>query len=101
MVCPPRDWTGVLDGGYISPYLKKNKLVKNNNRDYLRKLATAEMPMVYEAINHIQATAWQVNSKVLEVVQGLWEIGQAVAELPDREDEPLIPYPYPGERYKG
>ena len=95
MVCPPRDWTGVLDGGYISPYLKKNKLVKNNNRDYLRKLATAEMPMVYEAINHIQATAWQVNSKVLEVVQGLWEIGQAVAELPDREDEPLIPYPYP------
>lgn len=95
MVCPPKDWVGVLDGGYISPYLKKNKLVKNNNRDYLRKLATAEMPMVYEAINHIQSTAWQVNSKLLEVVQGLWEEGRAIAELPDREDEPLIPYPYP------
>jgi DNA-directed RNA polymerase len=53
------------------------------------------MPMVYEAINHIQATSWQINGKVLEVAQKLWEIGRAVAELPDREDEPLIPYPYP------
>jgi DNA-directed RNA polymerase len=95
MVCPPKDWTGILDGGYISPYLKKNKLVKNNNKDYLRKISTATMPKVYEALNHIQSTAWQINEKILEVVEGLWEIGKAVAELPDREDEPLIPYPYP------
>ena len=95
MVCPPKDWVGIFEGGYISPYLKKNKLVKNNNRDYLKQLSTATMPIVYEAINHIQATAWQINSKVLDVVKELWEIGKAVAELPDREDEPLIPYPYP------
>lgn len=95
MVCPPKDWTGILDGGYISPYLKKNKLVKNNSKDYLKKLSTASMPMVYEAINHIQSTSWQINQDVLNVVNDLWEIGRAVAELPDREDEPLIPYPYP------
>lgn len=100
MICPPKDWTNILEGGYISPYLKKNKLVKNNNRDYLKKLSTATMPMVYEAINHIQATAWQINSEVLEVVKELWEIGRAVAELPDREDEPLIPYPYPEKNTK-
>lgn len=95
MVCPPKEWTGILEGGYISPYLKKNKLVKNNNKDYLKKLSTASMPMVYEAINHIQATSWQINQDVLNVVKELWEIGRAVAELPDREDEALIPYPYP------
>lgn len=95
MVCPPKEWTGILDGGYISPYLKKNKLVKNNNKEYLKKLATAEMPKVYEALNHIQNTAWVINSDVLTVVQELWEIGKAVAELPDREDELLIPYPFP------
>lgn len=95
MVCPPKDWTGILDGGYISPYLKKNKLIKNNSKDYLKKLSTASMPMVYEAINHIQATPWQINQDVLNVVNELWEIGRAVAELPDREDEALIPYPYP------
>lgn len=95
MICKPKEWTSVLDGGYISPYLKKNKLVKNNSRDYLKKLETAKMPIVYEAINHLQNTEWQINNRVLEVVQQLWQEGNAIAELPDREDEPLIPYPYP------
>lgn len=95
MVCQPKEWTSVLDGGYISPYLKKNKLVKNNSKEYLKKLETAEMPMVYEAINHLQNTEWQINNRVLKVVMALWEEGKAVAELPDREDEPLIPYPFP------
>lgn len=95
MVCKPKDWTSVLDGGYISPYLKRNKFIKNNDREYLRELGTAKMPIVYDSVNHIQATGWQINNKVLEVVNALWEEGRAIAELPDREDEPLIPYPYP------
>lgn len=95
MVCQPKEWTSILEGGYISPYLKKNKLIKNNSKDYLKKLETAKMPIVYEAINHLQNTQWQVNKRVLDVVKALWEEGRAVAELPDREDEPLIPYPYP------
>lgn len=95
MVCPPKEWTSVMEGGYISPYLKRNKLVKNNSKEYLKKLETAKMPIVYEAINHLQNTAWSINTKVLDVVNALWEEGKAVAELPDREDEPLIAYPYP------
>ena len=95
MVCPPKEWTSVIEGGYISPYLKRNKLVKNNSKEYLKKLETAKMPIVYEAINHLQNTAWSINTKVLDVVNALWEEGKAVAELPDREDEPLIAYPYP------
>lgn len=95
MVVPPKEWTSILDGGYISPYLKRNKLIKNNDRTYLKQLETAKMPVVYEAINHLQNTAWQVNKRVLDVVNALWEEGKAVAELPDREDEPLIAYPYP------
>ena len=95
MVCQPKEWTGVFEGGYISPYLKRNKLVKNNSKEYLQKLQTASMPLVYEAINHLQNTQWQVNKRVLDVVKALWEEGRAVAELPDREDEPLIPFPYP------
>lgn len=95
MVCKPKEWTGIFDGGYISPYLKKNKFIKNKNKDYLKKLQTASMPKVYEAVNHLQSTGWQINKKVLDVVEKLWDIGREVAELPDREDEPLIPYPYP------
>ena len=95
MICPPKDWRGIFDGGYISPYLRKNKLIKNNDREYLKKISTAEMPMVYTAINHLQSTAWQINNDVLKVVKDLWEIGNAIAELPDREDELLPPFPYP------
>lgn len=95
MVCKPKEWTGILEGGYISPYLKKNKLIKNNSRDYLKKLEKIDIPIVYEAINHLQSTEWQVNKKGLEVVKTLWERGRKVASLPDREDEPLIPFPYP------
>lgn len=95
MICKPKEWTSVLDGGYISPYLKRNKLVKNNSKEYLQKLETMEMPIVYEAINHLQNTEWQINRRLLDTVNKLWEEGRAVAELPDREDEPLIPYPYP------
>lgn len=95
MVCQPKEWVSVLEGGYISPYLKRNKLVKNNSKEYLKKLETATMPVVYEAINHLQNTQWQINKRVLDVVKALWEEGKAVAELPDREDEPLIPFPYP------
>lgn len=95
MICPPKEWTGVFEGGYVSPYLRRNKLIKNNDREYLKELETAEMPIVYEAINHLQATEWKINSKVLEVVEALWEEGKAIAELPDREDTPPIPFPYP------
>lgn len=95
MVVQPKEWTGILDGGYLSPYLKRNFFIKNKNKDYIKKLSTATMPKVYEAVNHLQNTRWQINNKILDVVTELWEIGREVAELPDREDEPLIPYPYP------
>lgn len=100
MVCEPKEWTSLLDGGYISPYLKRNKFIKNNSRDYLKKLETAPMPKVYEAVNHLQSTAWQINNKILSVAQELWGIGKQVAEMPDREDEALIPYPYPEKNSK-
>jgi len=95
MVCEPADWIGVLDGGYISPYIKRNMLIKNNSKGYLKKLQSAEMPEVYSAINTLQKTPWKINTKVLEVVQQLWDIGEPLAGLPDREDVPLIPFPFP------
>ena len=95
MICPPKAWSGIFDGGYISPFLRRNKLIKNNSKNYLNKLKDNDMPIVYDAINHIQATKWQINQKVLEIAQALWEQGKAIADLPDREDEAVPPYPFP------
>lgn len=95
MVCKPNSWSGVLGGGYVSPYFKRNKLIKNNSKAYLQKLQEHNMPNVYSAINHIQNTAWQINSKILDIITSLWSEGVAIAGLPDREDTPIPPYPLP------
>ena len=95
MVCQPKEWTGIFDGGYISPFIRKNKLIKNNDRNYLKEIAQADMPVVYEAINHLQNTKWQINPFILGVVSSLWGGGFSVGGLPLREDIPLPPFPYP------
>lgn len=95
MVCPPKDWAGIFEGGYLSPFLKRNKVIKNNNKEYLSRLKEQFPTKVYKALNLIQSTPWQINCKVLEVIKDLWEEGQAVAGLPQREDIPVMPYPYP------
>ena len=94
MVCKPKEWVSVFDGGYISPYIRKNKLIKNEDRQYLKILEGMEMPIVYDAINHLQNTEWQINKRVLEVVKSLWQEGQAIAEIPSAKDEELIPFPF-------
>ena len=95
MVCKPKDWTGIFDGGYLSPYLKRNKVIKNNDRNYLNRLKDCFPTKVYEALNLIQSTSWQINCETLEVIRALWEEGQAVAGLPKREDDIINPFPFP------
>lgn len=89
MVVQPKDWTNPFDGGYLSSAIKPLKLVKTKNRDYLEELRNVDMPIVYEAINAIQRTAWQINSQVLAVMQQLWENGSTIAGLPPREGLPM------------
>lgn len=95
MVCKPKDWTGLFDGGYLSPYLKRNKVIKNNDRAYLNKLKDCFPTKVYQALNLIQSTSWQINCEVLDVILALWDEGQAIAGLPKREDDLINPFPYP------
>jgi DNA-directed RNA polymerase, mitochondrial len=94
MVVQPRDWTDPYNGGYISSYIKPLKLVKTRNRQYLEELRNVEMPIVYEAINALQRTPWQINSQVLKVMTELWENGSTIAGLPSRlgVEMPLKPH---------
>lgn len=95
MVCEPREWTGVYSGGYISPYLVRNKFVKNPDKEYLKLLDKIQMPEVYQAVNTIQSTPWQINYKVLNTVVILWEKGISIGGLPDRENIEPPPFPFP------
>lgn len=89
MVVQPRDWTTPYNGGYLSSNIKPLKLVKVRSKAYLEELSNTDMPIIYEAVNALQRTAWQINSQVLSVMKTLWDNGSELAGVPPRHGLPL------------
>lgn len=94
MVVRPRDWSTPFNGGYISSNIKPIRMVKSKNRAYMDELKHTDMPIVYEAVNALQQTAWQINSQVYEVMTNLWDTGSEIAGLPPRDGLPLPVKPH-------
>ena len=94
MVVQPRDWTTPFDGGYISSNIKPLKLVKSKSKAYMDELKHTDMPIVYEAVNALQRTAWQINSQVLDVMDHLWSQGSELGGIPPKEGLPLPVKPH-------
>ena len=72
---PPADWKSVTDGGFWSPSLRsRTQLIKARTLTKEKKVmyAEADMPLVLSAVNSMQSTAWQVNSRVHAVMQEVW-----------------------------
>lgn len=66
-VAPPRDWTTAYDGGFHTRELRRAQggLVRQRRTSCVEQAA---MPVVLEAVNTLQRTAWQVNERVLDTV---------------------------------
>lgn len=90
MVCEPQPWTSPFSGGYL---VNKAWMVKGVTKEYMEDLATKPMPGVYDSLNAIQATRWQINRAVLETARQVWEAGSSLGDLPRRDDLPLPPRP--------
>lgn len=93
-VIPPKPWTGAYSGGYHTPAVRPLTLVKTANKPYLAELDSHDMPDVLASINAVQATAWQINRPILEIVAEMWDSGGGVAKLPSRDLEPLPTKPH-------
>lgn len=87
MLCKPRDWHGPRNGGYLTAKLKQ-PLVKTRNKNLLSDMASVEMPMVYAAVNALQATEWAVNKPIYETIKALWNASSTAGGLPSRD--PLL-----------
>ena len=98
MVVKPTPWSGPFDGGYITPGLRPVPFVKTRNRAYLEELTSipTQLAGVYEAVNTLQEVPWRINKPVIEVMHHLWAQGSAIADLPQRDETPVAPYPFPG-----
>jgi DNA-directed RNA polymerase len=93
MVVPPVPWTNPIDGGYLDDRRLRLELVKTERRETLDELFTCDMPLVYRAVNAVQATPWRINRAVLAVAREAWERGLEIAGLPASEPEAVPPRP--------
>lgn len=93
-VIPPRKWTSVYDGGYYQ-YTGLN-LVKTMDQGYMNLLDAKHdsMKEVFHAVNTIQETAWRVSTKVLEVMDILYDQEAICNVIPDGS-QATMPRPYP------
>jgi DNA-directed RNA polymerase len=66
---PPQDWTSFSSGGFHTPRMRRAHpyLVKASSaaRSLLRD---TEMPIVLDAVNALQRTAWAINGRLLDIV---------------------------------
>lgn len=88
MLVRPRRWRSPTYGGYLTPR-PGNRLVKQRNPNYTDELHAYDLSRVYAAVNHIQETPWKINTRVLDVIEQIWDGGSSLGDLPQRLDDPL------------
>jgi|TARA_R110001606_G_scaffold398504_1_gene577719 DNA-directed RNA polymerase len=87
MVCKPKPWTNIYEGGYLETRLT---LMKTRNKKYLSELDQVDMPVVFNSLNALQETPWRINKPVYNVMHSLWETtGGGIAKLPLKDGKPI------------
>ncbi|CAJ1369523.1 unnamed protein product [Effrenium voratum] len=94
-VVPPKPWAALDRGGYYTPYVPKQRLVKGRMVDW-KRLKTADLSLVYRALNAVQETPWQIDTEVLEVLEHLWTTASDWGVIPKRDPIPELP-PFDGD----
>ncbi|NUX98774.1 DNA-directed RNA polymerase [Paraburkholderia youngii] len=92
----PKDWTAMFDGGYHTPEMRRLmpsyvNLVRSKRS--LAEMAGLDMPNVREAINHLQAVKWRVNTRVLDAVRDCARHGIDMDEIISQAELPRPPRP--------
>jgi DNA-directed RNA polymerase, mitochondrial len=88
MVCKPKPWKGLYEGGFLQSqgsFLR----VKNNEvaqRDYGEAAAQrGDLDQVFAGVDVLGRTAWRINRDVFNVMLEAWNSGQEIANLPPAE----------------
>ena len=94
MIVTPRPWKSHDDGGYLSVATR----VMRSHGSHMQQEAVrqADLTQVYRGLNYLGAVPWRINSRVLEVVEQIWERGGGVADLPSQSNAPLPATPPAG-----
>lgn len=88
MLVQPMAWEHETEGGYVkvrTPFISKPTPCQKT------ELKNADLAHVHECLNAINATPWQINKPILEVVKQLWESGGGCGRVPYANDFPMPP----------
>lgn len=93
MLAMPDPWTKLEKGGYL--YIKDVDLVKRSGNSRIQKaLDSADLSLVFQAVNALQDTPWRINRGIYEVVHEALDRGLVLPGLPtDRGIEALVILP--------
>lgn len=88
-VVQPDDWVNMQQGGYYTPEMRKSTpLIKTKSKRHRALLQNADLSRFIEAVNIVQSTPWQVNTKVLDVAREVWARGLAIGMPSTKKLEP-------------
>ncbi|KAL0490868.1 mitochondrial DNA-directed RNA polymerase [Acrasis kona] len=91
MVVKPKPWEEHDVGGYLT---LKSSIMRVYSSDIQKKLLRDfDLKMIFESMNVLGETEWNVNKKVLDVVNQVWNNGGGVASIPSRTDHEVPPKP--------
>lgn len=88
MVVPPLKWNKGIKGGFRYELRDRHVVVRRSTEEKRIVYEHTDMPIVYEALNTLQNTAWKINSRVLSTVQDIIGFGGGIAGIPKSDDEP-------------
>lgn len=83
MLVPPLDWYTGEDGGYLTNLVMREPLMSKRKNQASASELSAE---VRACVNHLQATPWQINPDLYEVVCHFWDNGVGIADLAPAEN---------------
>ncbi len=91
---PPKPWTGWHEGGYWDERTRlRAAVIRTHHKETAGAIRAAmsagAMKPHLDALNALQAVAWTVNTRVLEVLKWAYEAGVDVAGLPPKGGVPL------------
>jgi DNA-directed RNA polymerase len=90
MVERPLPWANPWIGGYRQLDWKPRPLIKTRNKEYQTELSGCDLSRIYHATNMIQASPWQVDQEVHELVHESWKNSWKIDGLPSAKDE-IVP----------
>ena len=89
MLYPPAPWKNFYFGGY---YLKQTKMAKvaPQFKEAVKYLSRADMMPLCNVLDILGSVPWQLNTKVLDIMEYVWSIGGGLGEVPKRFNERVI-----------